>query len=368
MTDPVVGIRPALIPEQDLKSGRAVREGTWAAAAGLSNHLLGRGRCLIPPTRIFTDPTAFTGGTEYVFRFRVKPSLQALEREWVFSFDDLLFDGITSASNPSGPRANTTYLIEVPNGGTAITHVVAQNEHSTLSITESVGSQSDTDMELTCAITPSAVTSSGREITVSCWEKPRATLVMDSTDLGANVGELRVAAPIKAELLTILTANAAQTTILKRGGYFHWSQPATAGGATTTAYAVSSTSSTHVPIFAYSASGVRTAIGIPILVPKYYRTSTTGTVQVRVLGWTSSGATTLSVRATTSRTGTTSSAVTTSATTPTWLTAISLPVDCEDLSTDNGLRGPDTLELVNVEFARSAGAGTVYVAAVSIFD
>lgn len=375
MTDPVVGIRPALIAERDIKSGVAVRENTWAGAAGLANHLNGRGRCLIPATRLMAGSPGsgnFAAATEYVFRFRVSTSIQAVQREWVFQFDDYASGGSTTLG------AAATYTIEVPNGGTSYTHVAPAGAVSQLRIVELLGAQSAGDTEITCSISASAVhnslvvsgsTFTGANISVTVYETARPSLKMDATDLGANVGEVRVGSPIKAETLTLLTANAAQTTILKRGGYAHWSVPATAGGVTTTSFARSSTTSTYAPIWCVlpETGPPATATGIPILVPKYYRTSTTGTVQVRVLGWVSA-ASTLSVRATTSRSGTTTSAVTTTSTSPTWLTAIATTVDCEDLATDNGLRGPDTLDMINVEFARTAGAGTVYVAAISIFD
>ncbi len=195
--------------------------------------------------------------------------------------------------------------------------------------------------------------------TVACFEVARSTLVVDTTDDGCVVGEMRHGSPIKNATLDEVVANAATFNTGRRGGLIQWAvRTHDSAGTPITTHAATTTSTS------FASPGTVFALPLPILARQRYRSETTRTVRARVYGWCTAGS--IEVRFTTSRSGTTSSTASTASTTPAWIDAIDFAVDVDDLSTATGLRS-GSFDEVQCEFRQTA-AGAVYVGAVSIWE
>ncbi len=137
MSDPVVPSSPPIPNDDGIVGGSAVTSPQWVDLGGLSNHLLGRGACLIPA---MVSPTS-AGGT---YHFRAKTRAQTVRREWVFVFDDL---------GGSGLQAGTFEIYIPATAGSPTRTVVAPaGQYTEVRIYEDVDPQAEGDSELTFKI------------------------------------------------------------------------------------------------------------------------------------------------------------------------------------------------------------------------
>ncbi|MCC7539221.1 MAG: hypothetical protein IT379_23565 [Deltaproteobacteria bacterium] len=328
-----------LIPSSDaILTGRAVRASTWSDIGNVANYVLGAGSVLIPHHLL---PSSLSTSID-IYRYRAKTRAVGVEREWFFTFDDVV------------GGAEGTYTIAVPAGGPAQTIIVPPGVRHVARITETVGAPASADTELTFSIAyPSG--SGSKRIGVSCHEVPRATI--SQAEGAVDISALRPRGRIYTTAIAPVVARAADYEIGRRTALFQWAVPATRAGATITTFARASTSGTFASVL---------DLGVPILARARYRGETTRSLTARFYGWVSS-ASTLECRVTTSHSASTSSTVTTTSTAPTWLTAVTFTVDCEDLATIDGLQS-SIFDFVTFQFRRSAGAGTVYIAGVSCWE
>ena len=309
MTASVPLIRPTSRP-RDVFTSDPVRALTALEAGKLANWCLGLGSPLIPS---YAPLVTVTATDELLFQFRVRPRFQALERLWQFRM---------LAAAPM------EVSIEVPSGATAVTSSVSDTRETAFSfgVIETLGSQSATEAEITCAITPGDTTSLTIE-SISCIEIPRAFLATGNADLGTELTRFVTGQPILANLDNALDAIADPTLVGRRASLSQWSVPATVGGATSTAHAKAS---------AGTGSYETIYDGLPVLTRKDGPSATTGLVTCKMLAWVSGG--TADLRLSSSVHGA-STAVSINNTSPAWSGAITLDVDCEDLAEADGLQG-----------------------------
>jgi hypothetical protein len=329
--------RPTARPD-DILVAAPVRALTGLESAKLGNWLLGRGAQLIPP---YAPLTTVTATSELHYQFRVRPRYQALQRVWGFRL---------RAASPM------EVTIEVPSGATAITAPVSTRRDTVHSfrIVETLGSQSDTEAEITCAIAPTSTTSLTIE-GISCYEMPRGTLAVGGSDLGTELAVYVVGQPIKATLYDSIRAATSDPLVIgRRVSLSQWSVPATVAGATSTAHAKATVGTGSYETI-YS--------GLPVLTRKDAPSATTGLVTCKMLAWVSGGSADLRLN---SSVHGASTAVNITNTSPAWSGAITLSVDCEDLSTADGLQGA-VFDRLTPEMRKNV-SGTCRVAAVSIWE
>ena len=321
----------------DILAGRAVSSRTWAAIAGLTNCVLGRGANVVPA---YSPNVTLTAATEYELRYWIQPRYQALERRWQF--------GVRGAS------AVSTVNVELPSGAAAqdITASTGRMHGAPQGLVEALGSQSATAADVTIALTPADADIVLESI--GCWEMPRAALVADASDLGSDLAKFQQGQPISADSLAqIVAALGDNAKIGGRYSLLQWAVPCTAGGSTTTAFAASTASATFQPLF---------DLPVPVLNRKIGNANVTQ-ASATFLAWVTGGGAG-EVRFTDLTTGS-STAAPISVTSPTWSNAVTLDVDCEDLTAADGLQSA-AFDTIQVEYR--ATSGTIYLASASVWD
>jgi len=340
MTRPVAHRRPAC-SAADVLVGRAVRGPTWQQAAKLNNWIHGRGAQLVP---FYAPNNTLSSGVKYVYKWRVKPNYEAVERLWsVYA---------VAVDKPE------TMVITVPSTGTDVTKHVpfVRNEAVPQTVHEVLASQSGSELELSMQLQPSGdVNVYG----IGGWEIPRPTLPAATESTGMEPTAFNAGAPIGASEIAPMVATMSDGDAGRRASVLQWAVPVTAGGSTTTAFAASTTSGSYVDVF---------DLPCPVLARKLGVNDTTELVTCKVLAWSSDGAsTTGNCRISSSVHGASSAVSIGGTTTPTWSNAITLSVDSEDPATADGRRSAAWDEL-DVQWQRTAGAGTLYIASVSIWE
>lgn len=347
----IVRPRRALIDTSEIRAGYTVRGATWSTAAALTNWVLGRGAQLIPaytpgPTNADVPDYAMSAGSTYTFQYYFRPRYQAVQRIWCFT--------LSGSNNP--------VTITVPAGGTSVTATARPRETTQpVRVVESLSAQSDTEASVSITIAPT-VASTWLD-SVSCFEVPRAFLTESTTnDRGNDTTELQHGQPVLYESVqpmvgTVTTAAA----IGRRASLLQWSVPATVSGSTSTSFAVSTTST--------AAAGVDVLDrAVPALARKTSLTGLTGSVRVRFLVWTNGLGTSGQIRFTSSENGSTSWIDVSSATTsPTWTSAATLTVDCEDPAAADG-RQDATWDDMNAQIRSADGVCRIYCAAISAWE
>ena len=346
----------AQIVTGDLKSGLAVRGFTWRDAAALNNWTLGNGAELIPT---YLPNILLPKTTEHTFQWRTRPRIQAFDRLWSISIEV-----------DSGNAASTA-TIEIPDGAAAVTRHVSRfsatrRERVPFEIQHAISSQSAAEEVLSMSIVCNQTDSRIRFI--SCREVPRATLVTNTTDYGTALERVMPGQPILNSQLTRLFASVADPTLIgRRASLVQWGVPSHTGGlagTVTTSFAANTTSATFQNLF---------HLGVPILTRRGYWASTmptTGTVRGKILTWVSVGGAG-EVKFTTDQSGvdTTPTSVTGAGyEAPKWTDAHDFAVHCEDLNSTDGRQtaASPAWDLLQVKYR--ATAGTIYVAAVSVWE
>jgi len=327
----VPSMRPSLV-YGDILVGEPVRGSTMQALGKLAAWVRGRGRCLVPSHACRT--TLSGAGATAVHHYKARPSGVALSRVWVGSVHSSVaagrYDGLfTFTAGTDGPSrtwvVGTRYAGSVPFLFVETAGVTLSTAITDLTFKTQLDAGGSADVVLE---------------TLACYELPRAALARTATDLGVALDALGARRPVldltyegpKALANTIATFDA------KRGGLTAmW-----VDGSLTT------TSAAYVNVF---------DTDIPIVPSKNLPTDTTRTCTWDVYASVSAAGTTGDFRVVDSLAGVSGTLVVNS-TTPAWLGTSTKSFKCEDLSTANGVPG-GTYDTVQLQFRRTAGAGTV---------
>jgi hypothetical protein len=316
MSAPNNGLRATLSPTA-IAEGAAVRSVEWQDAAALANYVRSMGSVLVPA---FGPLRTIAAGVKETFRFRTCTSGTTKQR--------VLLISLRSAST----TVNTTGEVLVPSGGTS-TIVSAPASFSDVTATAiyfstaiTAPTEVDIDFDVQAGTTGVIVTS------VAILEVPRFALDCNSTELGIDLNTVRAGDPVfdvddgsyAALGRAVLDA---RTNNGRRNGIWHYFNP---GGYTTT-------SAAYVDVFALYA---------PVLTRLLFTGVTARNVAIRVYASIPAGDGT--VRFTDASSGATVG-ITVNGGDDWYPTTAGSPaginVDCEDLTTADGLRAAawDTL-------------------------
>ncbi len=340
----------------DLRAGLGVRAFGWRDVAALNNWTLGTGAQLIPN---YCPNITLNKTTEYTFQWRTRPRIQAFDRLWSIGIE------VTSGN------ASSTATIEIPDAATAVTRIIhrfsaTRRARVPFQVQHALSSQSASEEVLSMSIKCDQIDSAIRWI--GCRELPRLTLETDTTDYGTDLSRLSPGQPIlNSQLTRVFASNADSTLIGRRASLLQWGVPSHTGGLSgtvTTAFAASTTSSTFQNLF---------HLGTPVLARRGYWASplpTKGTVTGKILTWVTVGGAG-EVKFTTDQSGadTTPTSVTgASYEAPKWTDAHSINIHNEDLDSADGRQtaASPVWDLLQVKYR--ATSGTIYVAAVSVWE
>lgn len=326
---------PSILQVDGIRPGKPVRAEQWASAADLANHLLGRGRVLIPDSAI---DYAVTNQTAKALRFYVQPAYQATHRVWQYVL------------TTTGSTGACIITFADPSGGSVVHRIGGAGDYHFLHV-ETVSSRTATETEVVPTFTRDVASTKGCTITsIKCWELPRTSLALDANDYGADASTIVPTSPIydtaNVSISGVSDAYAQTWATACRAGLFQWALP-------TPGYETSSGS--YVAVF---------AAPVPILTRKRLRSSTTGSIKVWVR--TSSDASTSGSCRVTMTSGYTHTFTISSGSSPTWQSD-SGTADCEDNTVSDGRRSTRD-DKCTIEMIRSAGAGKVYLESVSIIN
>ena len=332
----IVKARRGVPAYADVSAGAAIRSPTWLAACDTANWIRGKSKTLIPLSRCRASLSASAGANFY---FRAKPHVTGLRRKW------------TVIVNGTG-RVQSLY--------DSIWHSFSSITESSFSFYEDVTSATSTEYQAGIRVealgaTSCTVAAAGLE------EVQRAVLGLDSTDLGTDLNTEVFREPIRADSNTGIYGVAAVATdsssVFSRG-LFGW---ATNNDTTGSAF---STTAGPTNVF---------QLDVPILVPKLYSGDTTGTASWRALCITSASGVSADVQVTNNSTATTTTIAVPTSSHSAWAwypstagAPSTFSVDCTDVSDDDGLQGGAFNDLT-FSVTRTGGAGTIYVAGISVF-
>lgn len=321
-----------------VRSSMLVRASQWNTGAQLTNWIAGRGNMEIPchvPGSF--DTTATT------YHYRIKPRYQTTRYAlsvWVVT------DDLTELESP--------FELTVPAGGTVYngTAHYPWKPYAPLTVFVDRASQSSSETDFSFTIDPL-----GSDF-IACYAAslealPRYQLA--AADGGSDATLFRPGQQIAEENLADALSD--QVNLLRdsaRRAVFHHSW-GTAGAFSTT-----------------SGSFVTAASARPVLGRKLYSGDTTRTLNARFRAYCSDGSTSGEVRLTNTSGASVTVAIPTSTTTATWFpstagAASSFTAWCEDNTTADGLQA-STHDLHTVELRRTAGAGSVRLESVSIWE
>lgn len=273
--------------------------------------------------------------TSYGYAFWLTPTYNALVRRWRVSATcdgplSLSVNGSSTVSNPELGSIASLGRLDFPRS---------------LSFDEVLASQTATESGATVELD-----SNGDSLVVDsieCFELPRASIAADSSERGVNPAPFRSSQPIRADAFTNLYAGAMDADVGRRV-LFQWAVPYDVGGATSTAYAASTTSATFSDLF---------DVAKPCLARKLYNDGDYTACVARVFAWVSPGG---SGQFLVNSDDGTSSEVTITNTSPAWSNElIDVRILHEDLTTDDGIPAGG---FDDVQFQIRATSGTLYVA------
>ena len=310
-----------IIAEDDVVTGTAVRARTWLDAGELANWCGGNGEVLVPA---FAPNATIAAGTAKTWYFRVTPPGRAVRRTW-----HLWLSGNAALEFKDTASATQNYIIA--DSGTLLVYQ------------EDLSAKSAALQTINFTLTNAASSATVTVLSVTCFEAPRITLDGDAADLGVELTTLSVREPIEARDYSSVGGIARALTSPQRRQYINIARPRT----TTDAW--STTSGTLVALL----------VEVPILARKLLPADTSGNVRFAV--YVSASGNNVTITATTPGTGWS------------WVT-VDFPADilCEDLAEASGwpdgallTADPKTL---SIQFRRTAGAGTFYVASIAAVE
>lgn len=325
----------------EVVAGEAVRGPTWQAGAHLNNWINGRGPQLVP----HYSPNVTLTTVTYLFAYRMKGYYQTIERKWTIQANAVQDPETLTVTPPVG-AAQTIYVQPGTNAPTVD------------AIQEQLTTQTAAEGELVLTVQPSGAVTI---MAIGCEALARPTLATDTNDRGVNITHMNPGSPVSAGNLANIIKTTSDDDTGRRASILQWAVPYSAGGSTTTAFAASTT--TDSPSWAQVFE-----LPCPVLARKIGRSATTGTITMKVLHWSSDGAsTTGTVRMLSSVNGASTGVAIGGSTTPAWSSADTATVDCDDLSAADG-RLNGAWDELDIEFNRGAGSGTLYIASVAIWE
>ena len=325
-----------IVRQFDVATGLAVRARTWLDAAELANWCGGNGETLVPAYQ--PEQTVPAGGTR-VFRYRVTPPGRAVRRVWV-----LYLEGNSAISIVGNVGPSVDYITD--SGGTWVRYV------------EDLTAKSTALQEISLTITNAASSASLEVNSIACFEDPRIVLDKDATDLGVELTSVAVREPLQENPHTSMGGIAQALAGEQRRQYFNIARPDN----TTDAWGTAS-----------GAFGILLD-AVPVLARKLYPASTTGDVRFAALCKASDVTTSGEIRITNNATANTVTIVVTNpGTTFTWYTIdFASDILCEDLTEATGWPSGALLtaasKTLDIDFRRSGGAGTFYVATIAAIE
>jgi len=328
----VVPQQRAVVGHAGIVAGASVRSRHWRDAATQAAYLLGIGRQIVPATS--SGPLSLSTLSAHKLGYYLAPTPAAIDRRW-------------------GVRAKSgTMTIKAGSGGPSVTFSPGPLYAERGVIEELSASASAGAFDL--VITPSAATTLAG---ISCVEVPRVGLAADSTDLGTDLSKLAAGQPILAsDVANLLSSLGGGIARVGARTLVQWAVPYSVGGATSTAFASSTTT---------SASWVSVFPGgdVPGLGGVLSRSATTRGVTCYFLAWVTSG--TGLVRLSATGSGGTSSTANVTSTSPAWV-SVTLDIDAENMTVTDGRRGGHW-EMLQPEFNAPPGQ-IIYCASVSCFE
>jgi hypothetical protein len=307
-------------------AGAPVASTDWQRVAAVQNWIAGRGRQVIPT---FKPDHGSNKNTTFRYSLYILPSYPTIDLVAMAATKPLQ----TVALPGSVPAPVPIALSVSPRGA-----------YSSSAIT--------LDLDIVAPINPDITVES-----IAVYEIPRAQIEQTALAGGVDAIALAPSQPITIASVDAIRDAVDDDVFGARVLAFH-AVPYSNGSGTITTYATASTSATYAPVVGGN--------GVPVLARKKRTADTTRTVKARCYGWVT-GATTGEFRVTSSVNGSSSAASFTS-TSPAWSSEITnLVVDCEDLTTSDGLQG-GVFDELTCEARRSAGAGTVYVAGWIVYE
>jgi hypothetical protein len=325
-----------IVQESDVSTGLAVRARTWLDAAELANWCGGNGEVLVPG---YSPEQTIPAGGSRVFRYRVTPPGRAVRRVWA-----LYLEGNSAISVVGNVGPSADYIID--NSGTLVRYV------------EDLTAKSSALQEISITITNAASSASLEVKSIACFEDPRIVLDKDATDLGIELTSVAVREPLQENPYTSMGGLAAALASAQRRQYFNIARPDN----TTDAWGTTS-----------GAFGILLD-AVPVLARKLYPASTTGNVRFAALCKASDVTTDGEIRITNNATANTVTLVVTNpGTTFAWHTIdFASDILCEDLTEATGWPDGALLTVasktLNIDFRRSGGAGTFYVATIAAIE
>lgn len=322
-----------------IQSGRIVSATTTMEPLGqLANWLAGDGAQIIPAC---SPNITVAASTTRDFRFWVKAPPSATRLEWC----------ITLRGTSGTSTLASQVAVSTPLGGSSTTYDVVPPRSRARPIRhyQDLSAKPTGEQEISVRIAP---TGAGVVVeSISCRAMPRVVLEQDTVDYGVELARLGVSQPIWTGTVgDLATRSNSLRAIARRAGHWHLCFPDN----TSDAIQVSTASPSWQALVPLN----------PGLLARFlYLGDTVGTLSYRVLYATSvGGAGNFRI---TAASGDTDTVTLSTSTSFAWTATRTFDVDAEDLSTADGLRG-SAWDDVTLEANQTAG--TVYVAAVCIFE
>lgn len=306
-------------------SGEPVSAFDWQGLAGLANFALGHGAQLIPWSAI---GRRVAGGGSAAFHFYVGPKMPATERVW----------RITLRSETPGATATIT-----AGSASAVTVVppTTRDVAGTFTIREPLAAKTSTAAGTT--LTVAATGGNVRVVACAMYEQTRAAL--DAADLGVELGSVVQRTPI-VDLPNVSLAgvcDAYKGADARRAGLFHW--------ATSAAVPITITGGSTVTLFDLSPPALAALSNVG---------DVEGTVTIAAYAMVNAGAGKLTFTADGAGF---SEVLEVTDTSLTWITSTT-PIDCEDITVDDGRRSArwEGFQITGAD----ATATTLSIASISI--
>lgn len=337
MTRRVPVCRPEPTASQ-VQAGRNVSATTTVSPLGeLANFVAGNGVELVPS--LCPNKTIAAGNTRD-FRFWVQAPPATTRLEW----------SLTLRGGSATSTLASTVEVSVPTGGSArAVQVLPARGNPPIVFIEDLSAKPTAEQEIGVRI--EAVAEDVIVEQIKCRTMPRFQLDADATDLGVEIDRLGVMQPIWTGTVgAVATRGASLRSIATRAGHIHFCVPDTL----TDAIQITTAAPSWQALLPLDPAA---------LARKMYRGDVSGILSYRVLYRTTvGGAGNFQIS---SASGGTDNVSLPEQTSFDWTDTRQFDVDCEDLSTDDGLQSATHDELT---LEANQTAGTVYIAAVSVIE
>lgn len=332
-TKPLARVVP---PYAKFLMGAPVRGPDWYTLGQLANWTLGSGLQLVPSC--FPERTISAAATD-VYRFRVKPRAQGLQRVWGLQLTTTAIGAVTATVKAP---ASTGDAVDYP------VSFYGRGRRATIYV-EDVATPSATEQDITIEVTANG--GSVKVEAVSCYEQDRH--VLTSGEGGVDLDTVLPRQPIVYAAGTSEIATAAQYGAndykARRGGLLHLVTD-------------------EASPWTKSTTGYQNLLlhGVPVLGPKDLIADVTAVTKWGAYAKVTGG--TGHVRLTTSNSGV-SSVLNITGTSFAWVTATNIAIDCDDMDSADGRQtsaSPDWDE-AQVAIEGPGGGQTLSVVSASLW-